>query len=141
MRLSFVCLGRVLRILLSFWTILCYDNLSVKWCRFKVDFEVNYFDHVTIIVFVYHLIAGFRYYRNESPKSNPTISCDLLPLILLSRTTTSQPTIPVLEKSTKLLNLLGFPNTLFFCSLVTFMDILDLVVMLQVKDNLADYKV
>ena len=86
-RLALVCLGRVLRILLTFWTILCYDNLSLKWCRFKVYFEVNYFDHVTIIEFVYHLIAGFRYYRNESPKSNPTISCDCLPLILHSRTT------------------------------------------------------
>jgi len=36
---------------------------------------------------------------------------------------------------------LGFPNTLFFCSLGTITDILDLVGMFQVKDNLADYKV
>jgi len=36
---------------------------------------------------------------------------------------------------------LGFSYTLFFCSLGTITDILDLVGMFQVKDNLADCKV
>jgi len=40
-----------------------------------------------------------------------------------------------------MIKFIGFSQTLFLCSLVTIMDILDLVVMLQVKANLADYKV